>query len=82
MKDLIEGEEVEVAQTPGLGASAAAPSENHPAASEVGDAISGYKPLKFKDPMELNFIAPMPFSMSSTSVPNFMELRQSWRLGI
>lgn len=51
--------------------------------------MTGYKPdpvprapLKFHDPMELSFIAPMPNRITSATVPNFMELRQTWRMGI
>lgn len=46
------------------------------------DPMAGYKPLKFKDPMELSFLAPMPHKIVAATVPNFMELRQSWRMGM
>lgn len=69
-------------------ATPAAEADNPPAgdaasvADPNADPMAGYKPLKFKDPMELSFLAPMPHQIVAATVPNFMELRQSWRMGM
>lgn len=74
MKNLIEGEE-EFGDAP----------DETAGGGEGGDSVdplTGYKPLKFKDPMELSFLAPLPFKFATLTIPNFAELRTTWRMGI
>jgi hypothetical protein len=79
MKNLIEGEEGEddIEATPG--AEGAEPGVNP---EDNADALSEFKPLKFKDPMELSFLAPMPYRIEVATIPNLNDLRSIWRGGM
>jgi len=46
---------------------------------EAPDPTTGYAPLKFKDPMELSFLAPLPYEITLRSIPNINETRSIWR---
>jgi hypothetical protein len=50
---------------------------------EDADAsASKKKPLKFKDPLELDFLAKLPHEITLRHIPNLNELRSLWRLGM
>lgn len=49
---------------------------------EAPDPTTGYAPLKFKDPMELSFLAPLPYNITIHSIPNIGETRGIWRTGM
>jgi len=41
-----------------------------------------YVPLTFHDPMELSFIAPLPYEITLRSIPNINETRSIWNNGV
>ena len=46
------------------------------------ETATGYKKLNFKDPMELSFLAPLPFEVTIRTIPNLNDSRGLWRSGI
>lgn len=84
MKDLIEGEGEDASQKEEEGEN----KTHEPGAeSKVNeedntDPLTGYKPLKFHDPMELSFLAEMPYNITHLTMPDLTSIRGTWRGGI
>ena len=81
MKDLIEGEGEDSVKEED------AENKTHEPGADVNqedntDPLTGYKPLTFHDPMELSFLADMPYTMTHLTMPDLTSIRSTWRGGI
>ena len=89
MKDLIEGEGDDASQKEEISPednnqenpSHGPPLENVNAEDNT-DPLTGYKPLSFHDPMQLSFLAQMPYTITNIVLPDMVSIRSTWRGGV
>ena len=82
MKDLIEGEGEDASQKEEEIDNNATHEPGDVNAEDNTDPLTGYKPLTFHDPMELSFLAEMPYNITILTMPDLTSIRSTWRGGV